>query len=870
MCRTSTKIMRRGVPKLLSVLAVAIATVALSGVANAQVCQHGLSCQIGVAGPDGNFNNPRAHIGDTINIVITAANADTCGDSLSITSIVAVVRHQGGASPSSSGNLLGAPATLPALGNSVTVNHTDVVQSGDQPVLVVATDIRGIDQGTTLPITATCEAPIAILVPCIEVTKRCVDATAPGQPINFDGTVRNCGNTTLNNVTVVDDHAGLVFGPATLAAGASATYSGSYIPTTCPSTNTVRAEGTDALGLTVSDTDSATCTIIVSPNVQITKVCVFNTTTGTIAFNGTVTNTGNVALIVTVNDDHAGTVFGPATLPAGASATYSGSYVPTTCPSTNRATVTSEVAPPFNTCTGGGARPTDSATATCGVPGTPSIDVTKACRLTGDCDNPTVAFNGTVTNTGDLPLTNVTVTDEVPGCVAPTVVLGPIDLAIGESRTFSGTYTMCTTPSTDTVRARGTSVGVPACGGDQTVTDTASCTVPVVGVPCIDVTKECRISGEDPSTTQTVSFNGTVRNCSTGGITLMNVTVTDSEAGLVLGPITLAPGATATYSGSYTVNLPACPFNLSFTDTVTARGEDQTICAGGVRVVTDTADCTVRATCEVVGVCRVTGGGRQNLPRTCPRTDPTTGRDIRYVTHGGQVGAPFNGPGVPDCATDSGYNNECIRGEWQHVRHMKGGLRGVFHARSNGRVHEFDSLTCACLPCDDFTTSVAACPSAPSCLVADRTYRSSGTTENGLCNPGDRECGPEPRRAPANKICFSGVGDWTYTKGRKDPQSVAFRVDIEDRSEPGGFHPKGSTPPPDRYRIRIWFLSGSADSTANKALRDAIACHDPLDERVLTTLPCVGGPTPCPNIDDGGDLDRGNHQIHPSTGARCN
>jgi len=54
------------------------------------------------------------------------------------------------------------------------------------------------------------------------------------------------------------------------------------------------------------------------------------------------------------------------------------------------------------------------------------------------------------------------------------------------------------------------------------------------------------------------------------------------------------------------------------------------------------------------------------------------------------------------------------------------------------------------------------------------------TTIPGRCNPGDRIAGPEPRRAPANKIVFTGVGDWADPNGRRTPRSVLFRVDIED------------------------------------------------------------------------------------------
>jgi hypothetical protein len=42
-----------------------------------------------------------------------------------------------------------------------------------------------------------------------------------------------------------------------------------------------------------------------------------------------------------------------------------------------------------------------------------------------------------------------------------------------------------------------------------------------------------------------------------------------------------------------------------------------------------------------------------------------------------------------------------------------------------------------------------------------------------------------------------------------------------------------------------------------------VSCQDPLMESL-----CPG--TPCPDIDDGGILDRGNRQIHPVTGNPFN
>src|SRR5207249_8754294 len=113
-----------------------------------------------------------------------------------------------------------------------------------------------------------------------------------------------------------------------------------------------------------------------------------------------------------------------------------------------------------------------------------------------------------------------------------------------------------------------------------------------------------------------------------------------------------------------------------------------------------------------------------------------------------------------------------------------------------------------------------------------------------LCNPGDRICGPEPPRAPANKICFSGVGNYALTHGKRTKRSAIFRVDIEDRSEPGGIN---GPPPPDRYRMRIWLLDGDPDSPSNLDLRQAISCGASLDEDISA---------PPPDFDDGGTATR--------------
>ncbi len=236
------------------------------------------------------------------------------------------------------------------------------------------------------------------------------------------------------------------------------------------------------------------------------------------------------------------------------------------------------------------------------------------------------------------------------------------------------------------------------------------------------------------------------------------------------------------------------------------------------------------------GGCRTTGGGRQvaSFPA------------VKYVTHGGQVGAPVGNE------TAFAPDTKCIQGNWQHVRHEKGGTRGNFHAKS------FDSLMCACLGCPED-------PNAP-------------VTIGGFCNPGMRTCGPEPRKAPANKIAFSGVGDYALTAGNREKRSVLFRVDLEDRSEPGNSSARGGQPPADRHRLRIWILTPAELARLNAAndrlldFRQAISAQFGIglkDGAILPNGQAVPNGTAvfgvrAPDIDDGGEMTHGNHQLHPS------
>src|SRR5262249_5857864 len=89
-------------------------------------------------------------------------------------------------------------------------------------------------------------------------------------------------------------------------------------------------------------------------------------------------------------------------------------------------------------------------------------------------------------------------------------------------------------------------------------------------------------------------------------------------------------------------------------------------------------ECHAIIPCTPPTACRTTGGGRTDLVEDgvtvlCPP-------NVRYVTYGGQVGAPV---GDKICVVTPQFylGNPCIHGRWTHVRHEQGGLEGNFHGR---------------------------------------------------------------------------------------------------------------------------------------------------------------------------------------------
>jgi uncharacterized repeat protein (TIGR01451 family) len=257
--------------------------------------------------------------------------------------------------------------------------------------------------------------------PKLTVTKSCTDALAPGQPIYFSATVTNTGNEPLTGLSCNDVPAATLSGvPSTLAVGASATVTGSYVPSCTPSTHTSTCSGHDGISHKpcseqrhnhVQDQYGA-C----DHDEEITHGCDSH-------------QSGD--------QYHCGQYTGHCDK-------YKKPCVPSCGPFTDTLT-----------CTATGAisnKPiSNSGSATCKITTTPAITVTKSCTDASGAGQP-INFTATVTNTGQEALTGLTCTD-VPAATLSGV---PSTLAAGASATVTGSYVPSGSPSTDTLTCSGT------------------------------------------------------------------------------------------------------------------------------------------------------------------------------------------------------------------------------------------------------------------------------------------------------------------------------------------------------------------------------------------------------------------------------
>ncbi len=480
--------------------------------------------------------------------------------------------------------------------------------------------------------------------------------TSAGSPVYFRFEIRNIGNVTLNNVTLTDSVYALdrCAAPSVLLPGQTyICWHGPVAAQPGQHTNTATATGTFG-NTTVSDADDANYNAPPRPAIEVEKyVSVDNQVTwhdadnspgpqatagSPIFFRFVVTNIGNVPLNNVVLSDNVYQLNGcpPISDPLGVAAAYVCIYGPVAAElgqHTNTAAVTGIY---------GNTTVSDADDANYYAPSRPAIDIEKYVSVDGgvtyfDADTPpgpqaaiggSVFFRFEVTNIGNVPLSNVTISDNVyalPNCSPPnplqpgqshTCWLGPVAAQSGQHTnraTATGLYTNITvsdaddanytaptpTPTqtatntpTPTVSPTGTPTNTPTATWTPTSTPTHTPTVtrtptptptntptPIPLAPAIDVEKLVSVDGQmtwqdadSPPGPQTVDgfgvyFRFIVTNV--GNVPLSNVTLSDNRYILnnCNAPAVLAPGQ------SYTCYHGPVPAQVGqHTNTATATG----------------------------------------------------------------------------------------------------------------------------------------------------------------------------------------------------------------------------------------------------------------------------------------------------------
>jgi LPXTG-site transpeptidase (sortase) family protein len=302
--------------------------------------------------------------------------------------------------------------------------------------------------------------------------------------------------------------------------------------------------------------DDETVVIAQNPALSVAKTLTASGPFGlgdTLSYDIVVTNTGNVTLTqVSVTDPNA--VLGACT-PAQPAALAPGAVM--TCPATHVVTQADVDAGSYtNTATGDSDQTSPgSDDETVVIAQNPGIMLVKTGTLNLGADNVATAgdvitYAFTVTNTGNVTLTNVTVSDPL------ITILGvPIALLVpgaSDSTTFTGSYILTQADiNSGAFTNIATASGTPPTGGD--VSDTDDDTQPLIAAPLLGLAKHLVGAPQQVSTgVWDVTFDLIVENY--GNVPLTNLQVTDNLATTFPLPTTFTVQSLT--SSSLTVNWP--------------------------------------------------------------------------------------------------------------------------------------------------------------------------------------------------------------------------------------------------------------------------------------------------------------------------
>ncbi len=264
---------------------------------------------------------PKTLIGGDIIYTVTLSNTGAQdAEGVEVTDVLpAGVVYTTGTATATSGSIddTTTPGTIVwtgtiASGGTVTIT-IPVVADAAGVIVDTAEYTQFPDWAEMIKTSATCET--LVISPSISLDKVAEpEKVLAGTEVTYTYTVENTGDVALT-VDIDDDTFGVIADDEPLAVGETKVF---VIVETInvDTTNVATATGTHQLG-TVSD-DASAFVDVISPDISLTKTCEPDTqiAPGTITYNITVSNTGDVPLTVTVVDD-GDTVFGPTVMNPG-------------------------------------------------------------------------------------------------------------------------------------------------------------------------------------------------------------------------------------------------------------------------------------------------------------------------------------------------------------------------------------------------------------------------------------------------------------------------------------------------------------------------------------------------------------------------
>ena len=384
-----------------------------------------------------------------------------------------------------------------------------------------------------------------------------------GDLITYTYVATNTGNVTLNNVTISDPLPGLSAlsacrrSPATLAPTAAMNCSATYTITQADldsgsvvNTATADSDETDPVDDTVTvDADQ-------NPALTLDKtsdVATYDEVGDLITYTYVATNTGNVTLNnVTISDPLPGlsalscVPTQPGTLAPTAAMNCSATYTITQADLDSGSVVNTATADSDET------DPVDD-TVTVDADQNPALTLDKTSDVaTYDEVGDLITYTYVATNTGNVTLNNVTISDPLPGLSALSCVpTQPGTLAPTAAMNCSATYTI-----TQADLDSGSVVNTATADSDETDPVDDTVTVDADQNPALTLDKTSDVATYD-EVGDLITYTYVATN--TGNVTLNNVTISDPLPGLSAlscvptQPGTLAPTAAMNCSATYTI-----------------------------------------------------------------------------------------------------------------------------------------------------------------------------------------------------------------------------------------------------------------------------------------------------------------------------